>query len=183
MQGHLTAISRREASLFRAAHLAPDTQRTGVGLTGRASKRNIRAIFKAMSKPPLIEVEVVPETEGPPPGSGRPAGPLPPVHPLAALILLAVDNLWSLAEWAVVSWVVTIPAAFLSVFVPTLILHRRSLGQSKSKALAWATLLGGIAAVPFSVGGTAIGAALLAWLGIQRLGRPPAAPGHPPGSA
>ncbi len=140
---------------------------------------------KAMSKPPLIEVEVVPEAEGSPRGGRRPTAPLPPVHPLAALILLAVDNLWSLAEWAVMSWVVTIPAAFLSVFVPTLILHRRNLGQSKPRALAWATLLGTIAAVPFSVGGTAIGAALLAWLGIQRLGqqRPPGAPGQPPGTA
>lgn len=126
-----------------------------------------------MSKPPVIEVEVVPDSSGPRAGSARPAGDKPPVHPLAALILLAVDNLWNLAEWAVVTWVVTIPAAFLSVFVPTLLLHRRSLGQSKAKALAWATLLGLIAAVPFSVGGTAIGAGLLAWLGIQRLGHKP----------
>ncbi len=122
-----------------------------------------------MSKPPVIEVEVVPETEGPRPGGRRPAAPLPPVHPLAALILLAVDNLWSLAEWAVVSWAITIPAAFVSVFVPTYLLHRRRLGQSRARALGWATLLGGIAAVPFSVGGTALGAGLLAWLGITRL--------------
>ncbi len=126
-----------------------------------------------MDKPPVIEVEVVPDSSGPRAESARPPGDKPPVHPLAALLLLAVDNLWNLAEWAVVTWVVTIPAAFLSVFVPTLMLHRRRLGQSKAKALAWATLLGLIAAVPFSVGGTAIGAGLLAWLGIQRLGAKP----------
>lgn len=126
-----------------------------------------------MDKPPVIEVEVVPDSAGPHGESACPPADKPPVHPLAALILLAVDNLWNLAEWAVVSWVVTIPAAFLSVFVPTLLLHRRSLGQSKAKALAWATLLGLIAAVPLSVGGTAIGAGLLAWLGIQRLGPKP----------
>lgn len=133
-----------------------------------------------MSKPPVIEVEVVTDSQGPGAAGTRPRAEKPPVHPLAALILLVVDNLWNLAEWAVVTWVVTIPAAFLSVFVPTLILHRRSLGQSKARALGWATLLGLIAAVPFSVGGTAIGAALLAWLGIQRLGRQP--PGGSPGS-
>lgn len=132
------------------------------------------------SKPPVIEVEVVTDSQGPGAEGTRPRAEKPPVHPLAALILLVVDNLWNLAEWAVVTWVVTIPAAFLSVFVPTLILHRRSLGQSKARALGWATLLGLIAAVPFSVGGTAIGAALLAWLGIQRLGRQP--PGGSPGS-
>ena len=67
-----------------------------------------------------------------------------------------------------VSWAVTIPAAFVSVFVPTYFLHRGGLGQSRARALGWATLLGLIAAVPFSVGGTAIGAGLLAWLGITR---------------
>ncbi len=125
-----------------------------------------------MSKPPVIEVEVVTDPAGGRESSARPAAEKAPVHPLAALILLAVDNLWSLGEWAVISWVVTIPAAFLSVFVPTFLLHRRSLGQSRRRALAWATLLGAIAAVPFSVGGTAIGAYLLAWLGIWRLARP-----------
>jgi hypothetical protein len=130
-----------------------------------------------MSKPPVIEVEVVSEADGPRATRARPVGALPPVHPLAALILLAVDNLWSLAEWAVVSWAVTIPAAFVSVFVPTYFLHRRGLGQSRARALRWATLLGVIAAVPFSVGGTAIGAGLLAWLGITRwAGRPERSP-------
>lgn len=134
-----------------------------------------------MSKPPVIEVEVVTDSPGPGTHTARAQAEKPPVHPLAALILLAVDNLWNLAEWAVVTWAVTIPAAFLTVFVPTLILHRRHLGQSKARALGWATLLGVIAAVPFSVGGTAIGAALLAWLGIQRLGRQP--PDGRPGSS
>jgi hypothetical protein len=129
-----------------------------------------------MEKPPVIDVEVVP----PGPRGGTGAAPAadrqPPVHPLAAVVLLVVDNLWNLADWAIVSWIVTIPAAFMSVFLPTLILHRRGLGQSPIKALGWAVLLGTIAAVPFSVGGTAVGAALLAWLGIQRLSNKPSEP-------
>ena len=126
-----------------------------------------------MDKPPVIDVEVVPPEPQSGAGAGPSAPPPPPVHPLAALVLLVVDNFWGLADWAVVSWIITIPAAFLSVFVPTLILHRRLLRQSPARALGWAVLLGGIAAVPFSVGGTAIGAGLLAWLGIQRLSNKP----------
>lgn len=126
-----------------------------------------------MDKPPVIDVEIVSHGAGSREEHARAGSAKPPVHPLAAVILLVVDNLWNLADWAVVTWGVTIPAAFLSVFVPTLILHRRSLGQSPVRAVGWATLLGAIAAVPFSVGGTAIGAALLAWLGIQRLGNKP----------
>jgi hypothetical protein len=116
--------------------------------------------------PKAIEVEVVKDAPRamPPPASE----PLP-IHPLAAVLLLAVDNLWNLADWAVVTWILTIPLAFASVFFPTLYLHRRKLGQSRGKALAWATFLGAIAAVPFSVAGTATGALLLAWLGINRL--------------
>jgi hypothetical protein len=126
-----------------------------------------------MDKPPLIDVEVVPPEPRSGTGPGATTDRVSPVHPLAALVLLVVDNLWNLADWAVVSWIVTVPAAFVSVFVPTLILHRRGLRQSPARALGWAVLLGGIAAVPFSVGGTAIGAGLLAWLGIQRLASKP----------
>lgn len=122
-------------------------------------------------RPPPIEAEIVSEI---PRGShASPRGAPPPVHPLAAITLLIVDNLWNLADWAVISWVVTIPLAFWSVFLPTFFLHRAKLGQSRAKAFGWAALLGGIAAVPFSVAGTATGALLLAWLGINHLAARP----------
>lgn len=127
-----------------------------------------------MSKPPVIDTEVLPPAEASSRGPAG-AGIRPPVHPLAAILLLAVDNLWSLAEWTVVSWVITIPLAFASVFVPTLILHRLALGQPRARALGWAVLLGAVAAMPFSIGGTAVGAALLGWLGIRHLSRAPSA--------
>lgn len=91
------------------------------------------------------------------------------IHPLAAILLIGVDNLWNLADWAVVSWIATIPLSFLSVFLPTYFLQRRQQGQSRRRALAWALLFGAVAAIPFSVGGTTVGAAALAWLGINKL--------------
>jgi hypothetical protein len=116
---------------------------------------------------PPLEAEIVSDLPRGSRGSSR--GSPPPVHPLAAVALLVVDNLWNLADWAVISWMVTIPLAFASVFLPTFLLHRHLLRQSRLRALGWAALLGGIAAVPFSVAGTATGALLLTWLGINHL--------------
>jgi hypothetical protein len=126
-----------------------------------------------------VEVEVLPPAPPLPPGFGATTQPPPvssggfAVHPIAALLLLVVDNLWNLADWTILGWFITVPLSFLSVAVPTFILQRKRLLQSSGKALGWAVLLGGIAAVPFSVGGTTIGALLLAWLGIRRLSDKP----------
>ena len=110
-----------------------------------------------------------------PPAARAAAGPA--VHPIAALLLLLVDNLWNLADWTILGWVLTVPLSFLSVAVPTFALQHWGLRQRVGQALGWSLLLGGIAAVPFSVGGTTIGAILLAWLGISRLSSGPAARG------
>jgi hypothetical protein len=124
-------------------------------------------------RPPAIEPEIVNEIPRRQRPVSPPTGAPSPVHPLAAVTLLVVDNLWNVADWAVITWVATIPLAFISVFVPTFYLHRSKLEQSPGKAFLWAAFLGGIAAVPFSVAGTATGALLLAWLGISRLSSQP----------
>lgn len=122
-------------------------------------------------KPPVIPVEVLPpEPPGNPPGgspSSRPPG-VPPFHPLAATLLLLIDNLWNLADWAVLSWVITIPLSFLTVAIPTLVIQRRRNRDTWGRALAKAAFLGVLAAVPTSITGTPVGLALLAWAGIQR---------------
>lgn len=91
-----------------------------------------------------------------------------PVHPLAAALLVFVDNLWMLADWNAVTWLLTIPLSFLSVAVPTIFLqrflHRDGWGQSLGKGL----LLGVVAGVPTSITGTPVGLALLTWAGIRR---------------
>ena len=71
-----------------------------------------------MPKPPVIEVEVVeeePRTAGGRSGGGAKA----PVHPLSAILLMAVDNLWMLADWSAMAWLFTIPLSFVTVAVPT----------------------------------------------------------------
>ncbi|MEQ2009473.1 MAG: hypothetical protein ABMA26_22045, partial [Limisphaerales bacterium] len=91
-----------------------------------------------------------------------------PVHPLAAALLLFVDNLWMLADWNAFTWLLTIPLSFLSVAVPTVflqrILHRDGWGKSLGKGL----LLGVLAGVPTSIMGTPVGLVLLTWAGIMR---------------
>ena len=91
-----------------------------------------------------------------------------PVHPLAAALLVFVDNLWNFADWAVATWIITIPLSFLSVCVPVVFiqrfLHRDGWGKSLGKGL----LLGVLAGVPTSITGTPVGIALLAWTGILR---------------
>jgi hypothetical protein len=91
-----------------------------------------------------------------------------PVHPLAAGLLVFVDNLWMLADWNAVTWFLTIPLSFFSVSVITAgiqrFLHRDSWGKSLGKGL----LLGVLAGVPTSITGTPVGLALLTWAGIMR---------------
>ncbi len=91
-----------------------------------------------------------------------------PVHPLAAALLVFVDNLWMLADWNAVTWFITIPLSFVSVAFTTAciqrFLHRDGWGKSLGKGL----MLGVLAGVPTSVTGTPIGIALLTWAGILR---------------
>ncbi|MEY3534531.1 MAG: hypothetical protein RLZZ582_107 [Verrucomicrobiota bacterium] len=91
-----------------------------------------------------------------------------PIHPLAAGVLVAVDNLWNLADWVVVTWWVTVPLSFLSVFVPTLWFQRRLRKDRWGSAVAKALALGLVAAIPTSLTGTPVGMALLAWAGVDR---------------
>lgn len=106
-----------------------------------------------------------------PPASREPSPAHPPdgpVHPLAAALLVFVDNLWMLADWNAVTWLLTIPLSFCSVAFPTFFiqrfLHRDGWGKSFGKGL----LLGVLAGVPTSVTGTPVGLALLTWAGIMR---------------
>jgi hypothetical protein len=91
-----------------------------------------------------------------------------PIHPLAAALLVFVDNLWMLADWNAVTWFLTIPLSFCSVAFTTVFiqrfLHRDAWGKSLGKGL----LLGVLAGVPTSVTGTPVGIALLTWAGIMR---------------
>ena len=126
-----------------------------------------------MSEPP-IQPEVLPPGAPLPPMKRTPSPmptPLPdapaPFHPFSAALLIVVDNLWNLAEWTVIGWLLTIPLSFLSVSVPVFWIQRRQNGDRRRVALAKAVFLGVVAAVPFSVTGTPVGLALLAWAGFK----------------
>jgi len=112
-----------------------------------------------------VPVEVLP----PEPTASTTGSQGPPIHALSALVLVAVDNLWNLAEWVVVDWIVTIPLSFITVFVPVFLLQKFLKRDSNGRALAFASLLGVLAAIPSSITGTPIGLALLAWTGLSKL--------------
>ncbi len=123
---------------------------------------------------PVTPAEVIHPTripDPPPPASGVPGGA--PVHPLAALLMIVVDNLWNLPEVAVVDWPITCSLCFFMVFVPVFFIQKLLMKNRPRRAFAFALLLAGVAAVPFSVTGTPVGLAFLAWSGIGKLlGKP-----------
>jgi len=100
--------------------------------------------------------------------SERAAAPL--IHPLSAILLVAVDGLWTLTDWAAAAWLVTIPASFLAVAVPTYFVQNRVKRDPAASSAAVAAALGILAAIPTPVMGTVVGAAALALAGLRAFG-------------
>ncbi len=129
-----------------------------------------------MEKPPIINgpppkevpLEVLPPLMS---GAGASAAPAegPPIHALSALILVAVDSLWAVFDWVPPVWLFAIPGCFAAVFVPTYLIQRHLKNDSKGRALAFASVLAVLAAIPTPVTGTPVGLGLLAWTGLGRL--------------
>jgi hypothetical protein len=116
----------------------------------------------------VVPIEVLP----PEPVRAVPPGTTvegPPIHALSALILVAVDSLWAIFDWAPPVWVVAIPFCFLAVFVPTFLIQKVLRKDSNPRALTFATILAVLAAVPVPITGTPVGLALLAWTGLGKL--------------
>ena len=114
-----------------------------------------------------VPVEVLP----PEPTSRAPAsskGDGPPIHALSALVLAAVDSLWAIFLWEPPVWILAIPCCFAAVFLPVYLIQRHLKNDSKGRALAFATLLAVLAALPTPITGTVVGASLLAWTGVGR---------------
>lgn len=120
-------------------------------------------------EPEVIELEVDTDEESARRCDTASSAQGPPVHPLAAVVLIAVDNLWNFADWAVATWLITIPTAFLTVFLPALMIQRYVKEDSRLRAFRMAALLGALAAIPYSLFGTTAGVTLLAWSGLNRL--------------
>jgi hypothetical protein len=122
-----------------------------------------------ISEPPprTIDVEVMPPSASAPIHDGA------PIHGLSALILVAVDSLWAIFDWAPPIWIIAIPFCFLAVFVPTFLVQKHLKSDSNVRALTFATILAVLAAIPTPITGTPVGLGLLAWTGLGKLlGRP-----------
>jgi hypothetical protein len=94
---------------------------------------------------------------------------LPLIHPVSAILLVAVDSLWTLADWAAVAWMVTIPLSFLAVAVPTFFVQKFLKKDQTGKSMAVASLLGVLAAIPTPITGTIVGAIALGLAGLRSL--------------
>jgi hypothetical protein len=114
----------------------------------------------------VVPVEVLPPE--PEISQARQRDPAP-IHALSALILAAVDSLWALFEFAPPLWILTIPLCFFAVFVPTYFIQRHLKHDSAGRALAFASVLGVLAALPTPIMGTPVGLGLLAWTGLGKL--------------
>jgi hypothetical protein len=93
----------------------------------------------------------------------------PAIHPLAAVLLVVVDNLWLLADWAALLWIITIPLCFLVVSIPTYLIQKHLHGDTTGRALAIGSLFGVLAAVPLSITGTTAGLIVLGYAGFRWL--------------
>ena len=120
------------------------------------------------TKAKLVEVEVLPPATEPSRSQAKSRDPAP-IHALSALILAAVDSLWALFEFAPPLWILTIPLCFLAVFVPTYFIQRHLKQDAAGRALAFAAVLGVLAAIPTPIMGTPVGLGLLAWTGLGRM--------------
>jgi hypothetical protein len=94
--------------------------------------------------------------------------PPPPIHPMAALTTIVLDNVFG--------WVDILPGALLGTsllvgglgFISTLFVQRFLARDGWGESLAKGLVMGIIAGVPFQVTGTASGVILLGWAGLNQ---------------
>jgi hypothetical protein len=91
------------------------------------------------------------------------------IHPLSAALLIAVDSLWTVADWAVLAWMVTIPLSFFAVFLPSFLIQKHFKKDPAGKSAAVAAFLGVLAAIPTPITGTMVGTMALALAGFRSL--------------
>jgi hypothetical protein len=102
--------------------------------------------------------------------SQQAAGDQALIHPLSAALLIAIDSLWTMADWAAFAWLVTIPLSFLAVFLPTYLIQRYMKKDPAGKSAAVAAFLATLAAIPTPITGTLVGTFVLALAGLRSLG-------------
>ncbi len=125
-----------------------------------------------MTNQPKVDLPLLPDPR-------RPIPPAP-VHPLAALATIVLDNVFGVVELVdpLAIILTSVGVGILGTVTTTLVqryLAKDGWGTSVAKGL----VMGIIAGVPFQVTGTAVGIPLLAWAGLHEWVRLPAPKGTP----
>ena len=98
----------------------------------------------------------------------------PPLHPLAALAIIALDG--TVGTFEILdpfALVFTCVGVGILGFSATTLIQRNLAHEGWGSALAKGMVMGILAGVPYPVLGTAIGTPLLIWAGANRLMKPP----------
>ena len=99
----------------------------------------------------------------------RQAIPDAPIHPLAALATLLLDNIFGVVEIVDPLLLLLTSLSVGVICTVTVSLVQRYLAKDEwGSSVAKGLVMGVIAGVPFQVGGTAVGGILLAWAGLHR---------------
>jgi hypothetical protein len=94
--------------------------------------------------------------------------PPAPVHPMAALITVVLDNVFGVVE-IVDPFAIVLTSVSVGILgaVTTTFIQRYMAKDEWGPAVAKGMVMGIIAGVPFQVAGTAVGLPLLAWAGLH----------------
>jgi hypothetical protein len=115
-----------------------------------------------------------------PSGSDRHPIPPAPVHPLAALATIVLDNVFGVIELVdPLTILLTSLTVGVVCTVATSLVQRYLAKDEWGPAIAKGLVMGIVAGVPFQVTGTVVGVPLLAWAGLHQWVKTPA-PKTPP---
>jgi len=111
--------------------------------------------------------------------------PIPPapIHPLAALITIVLDNFFGVFE-IIDPLLLLLSSLIVGVVgaVTTTLIQRYLAKDEWGPSVAKGVAMGVVAGVPFQVVGTAVGVPLLAWAGLHQWVKQPLPPGPLPSS-
>ena len=111
-----------------------------------------------------------------------PRRPIPPapIHPLAALVTIVLDNVFGVFEIVdPLALILTSVTVGVLGTVTTMLLQRYLAKDSWGASVAKGLVMGIFAGVPFQVTGTAVGIPLLAWAGLHELIKLPLSKNQP----
>ena len=102
----------------------------------------------------------------------------PPIHPLAALTTVVLDNVFGVIEFVPGAVAVTSFVVGGIGFLTTTLIQRHLAKDEWGAAVAKGLVMGVLAGVPYQVTGTAVGIPLLAWAGASKWIKLPALRGR-----